>query len=129
MIYSVKNIINEKGKESGKTTSPEGKKGMEMYDLCLIKEFNWLNSSPLSERKVQKGSKLTFVSVLYVACLRIRPYSALQCLLNTHPQTKFIISEQYLKEINKNNALGTLGHIIKKYVVRQYGVISIGSSG
>lgn len=41
--------------------------------------------------------------------------SALQCLSNTPPLTEFIISDQYLNEINKNNPLGMEGQIAEAY--------------
>jgi len=41
--------------------------------------------------------------------------SALQCLSNTYPLTEFFLNNDYEKEINSTNKLGSKGEVAKRY--------------
>lgn len=41
--------------------------------------------------------------------------SALQCLSNTYPLTKYFLDKHFLGEINENNPLGTKGVLVFHY--------------
>ena len=41
--------------------------------------------------------------------------SALQCLSNTWPLTKYFLDKRFIGEINENNPLGTKGMLVYHY--------------
>lgn len=43
--------------------------------------------------------------------------SAVQCLSNTWPLTKYFLESKFLHELNENNVLGTEGKLVKQYAL------------
>jgi ubiquitin carboxyl-terminal hydrolase 4/11 len=46
---------------------------------------------------------------------KLNTFSALQCLSNVPELTDYFLTDEYLHEINEQNALGTQGRLVKAY--------------